>query len=349
MIVRAGICWYRVSKCGYYESTRVPRAKFGGLLQVLTDLSQWSQGKQLVETQTFGAGAAEGEAEQLPIYLLDIHGAGDNWLLTLWNQTPSTEGKVASISTDSLVGRADVVMNDLAPNTVPGFATYFYFVPSLSAVAAVRFQHMAYGHTGMKNYMSGFVRQFTRYVRWSDVPNNDGSLEILGYAATMANQPEDLTPYFRSELIKLAGERELLIQRARDVRKIVRKSELNNGRRPDRALWQRLLLRAGMTAAPETPTAVRLEYELPARFEPDEMRALQDRWDLENANMEAWDDVGFVLKGEQTPYWLSKSVARGTHVLDVERESLELVSPTSLLRQLTAHRAEFTASIHLSE
>ncbi|NIC42179.1 hypothetical protein [Aquabacterium sp. A08] len=318
-------------------------------MQVLTDLTQWSQGKQLVETQTFGANAAEGQAEQLPVYLLDIRGEGDNWLLTLWNQTPATEGKVASISTNSVVGRAGVVMNELAPNTVPGFATYFYFIPSLSAVAAVRFQHLAFGHVGMKNFMSGFIRQFTRYVQWSDTPNQDGSLEILGYAMTMSNQPENLIPYFNSELMKQAGERDLLIQRARDIRKVVRKTELNNGRRPDRALWQRLLQRAGMTAAPEIPAAVRVEYELPAKFEPDEMKALQDRWDIDNANMEDWDDVGFVLKGEQTPHWLSKSVARGTHDLDVERESLELVNPASLLQQLTAHRTALTAMIHVDQ
>lgn len=342
---RAGFCWYRVGKCGYYASQRARQAEFGALPQVLADLQQWSQNKQLTETQTFGAVVAEGEAEQLPVYLLDIRGGRDDWLLTLWNQTPSTRGMVASIPTSAVVGNVDVVMNELAPNTIPGYATYFYFVPSLSAFAAVRFQHMVFGHAGMKHYMSGFVRQFTRHVRWSDAPNAEGALEILGYAAAAGDEPQAFTPYFRSEVMKQGGERELLVQRAREVRKIIRKAELNNGRRQDLDLWQRLLRRAGMAEAPEAPAAVRLEYELPARFEPEQMRELQERWDIESADMEEWDDIGFKLQGEQTPYWLSKSVARGTHELDIVRDNDEVVNAQSLLEQLMAQRAIITAPI----
>lgn len=343
---RAGVCWYRLRKCGYYNSQRAPQAQFGDLSQVLADLQQWGQNKQLTETQTFGPTAAESEAEQLPVYLLDIRGGQDDWLLTLWNQTPSTQGQVASIPTDAVVGQAGVVMNGLAPNTIPGYATYFYFVPSLAAVAAVRFQHMIFGHAGMKHYMSGFVRQFTRHVRWSDTLTAEGALEILGYAAGPTDEPQDLVPYFKSEVMKQGGERDLLVQRALDVRKIIRKTVLNNGRRPDLALWQRLLRRAGMADAPEAPPSVRLEYEMPARFEPEAMHALQERWDAQSAEMEDWEDVGFILQGEQTPYWLSKSVARGTFDIDVERDNLEVVNPESLLSQLRAHRAAITSSIH---
>lgn len=343
---RAGFCWYRLGKCGYYRTQRAPQPVFGDLLQVLTDLQRWGRNKQLAETQTFSVTVAEGEAEQLPVYLLDIRGGQDDWLLTLWNQTPSTQGKVASIPTNAVVGNADVVMNELAPNTVPGYATYFYFVPSLSAVAAVRFQHMVFGHAGMRHYMSGFVRIGTRYVRWSDAPNADGALEILGYAATSADQIEDLIPYFKSEVMKQGGERDLLVQRASEVRKIIRKTELNNGRRQDIALWQKLLRRAGMAAAPEAPPSVRLEYELPVRFEPDEMRAFQDRWDIESAEMQDWEDVGFKLQGDSTPYWLSKSIARGIYELDIDRDNEEVVNPQSLLNQLRAKRAIITAVIH---
>jgi hypothetical protein len=94
-----------------------------------------------------------------------------------------------------------------------------------------------------------------------------------------------------------------------------------------------------------TPVA-RVQYEFPARFEPDEMRSLQAQWDAESAQMEDWDDVGFVLAGESTPYWLSKSVARGTLELDVERDNLEVVNSQSLLSELRRNRTSMTALIH---
>ena len=81
MSERAGICWYDIQKCGYFNNQRTSQAQFGGLSQVLNDLQQWSQTKQLAETQTFGAVVAEGDTEQLPIYLLDIRGGQDDWLL----------------------------------------------------------------------------------------------------------------------------------------------------------------------------------------------------------------------------------------------------------------------------
>jgi hypothetical protein len=142
------------------------------------------------------------------------------------------------------------------------------------------------------------------------------------------------------------GERDLLIHRARDVRKVLNKTELNNGRQADRAFWQKLLERAKMSDPQAATPIARVQYELPARFEPEEMRSLQARWDAESAEMEEWDDVGFVLKGESTPYWLSKSVARGALELDVERDNLEVVNSQSLLSELRRNRTAITALIH---
>lgn len=341
----AGICWFRVRKCGYFRSSRSAQPEFGGLIGTLTDLLQWSQGKQLAETQTLGQDAGEGEAEQLPVYLLDVRGRRDNWLITLWNQTPAVEGQVASVRRDAVVGRADVVMNDLAPGTVPGFATYFYVVPSLNAVAGIRFQHLAFGHLGMRRYLSGFVRQYTRHVVWSDAPGPEGGLEILGYAESPNDEPGHLIPYFKSEILKQGGERELLVRRARDVRRVVRRSLLQSGRRPDRALWQNLLHRVGLADPPAAPPTVRLEYDMSVRLEPAEMRTLANQWDEESADAEDWEDIGFLLRGEQSPRWLSKSVARLKIDLEVARDSAEIVNPESLLAQLVRHRDAITGAI----
>lgn len=341
----AGICWYKVHKCGYYRTRRTPQPEFGDLSSTLSDLQRWSQGKQLAETQTIGQDAGEGEAEQLPVYLLDVRANRDNWLITLWNQTPAVEGQVASVRRDAVVGRADVVMNDLAPGTIPGFATYFYVVPSINAVAGIRFQHLAFGHLGMRRYLSGFVRQYSRHVVWSEDPGPEGGLEILGYARAPEDEPLHLSPYFKSAILKQGGERELLVRRARDVRRVVRRSLLQAGRRPDRALWQNLLQRVGLAEPPAAPPAVKLEYEMSVRLEPAEMRELADQWDDEAAEAEDWEDIGFILRGEQTPHWLSKSVARLKIDLDIERDSAEIVNPESLLAQLVRHRRDITGAI----
>ena len=51
-----------------------------------------------------------------------------------------------------------------------------------------------------------------------------------------------------------------------------------------------------------------------------------------------WDDIGFTLKGEQVPRWLSNSLARDQFDLDVKRIDEEIVDATSLLEKLTEKR-----------
>lgn len=267
MIEQASVCWYRVGKCGYFRSSRANAPEFGSLPQAVADLAAWSVGKQLPQTQTFDPAVTGEDDAQLPVYLLDVRGAADNWLITLWNETPATEGQVASVPTNATVGETRVVMNPLAPDTIPGTASYFLVVPSLSAVAAIRFQHLSFGHAAFRRYMSGFMRLATRHVCWSDTPDADGNLELLGYSNAPTDDPQDLIPFFKSEVLKQGGEREQLLQRARDIRKIVRRSELQNGRRPDLQLWQQMLRKVGMAPPQEAPPAVKIQYEIYSRVE----------------------------------------------------------------------------------
>lgn len=51
-----------------------------------------------------------------------------------------------------------------------------------------------------------------------------------------------------------------------------------------------------------------------------------------------WDDIGFTLKGEQVPRWLSNSLARDQYKLDVKRIDDEIVDASSLLEKLTDKR-----------
>lgn len=347
MTERASVCWYRIQKCGYYSNPQTVTPEFGGLTQVLQDLSVWSDGKQLTQTLTFNADQSAHGDDQLPVYLLDIRGSDDNWLLKLWNQTPATDGQIASISNSAIVGSPGVVMNKLEPNTIPGITTYFYFVPSLGAVAAIRFQHRVFGHAPMKSYISGFLRQNSRHVCWSNAQGDDGHLKLLGYAAKPNDEPANFRPYFKSELMRLPGQHEQLILRARDVRKVVRRVGLQSGRRPDESLWQNLLLRAGLTAKHAAPEMVRLQYELSATLDPTEMVHLISQWEQDILKADDWEDVGFVFRGDPLTHWLSSSVARSEHDLDVKRDNVEVVNTQSLLDQLVRHRDAITSSCRI--
>ena len=343
MVEQANICWYRIQKCGYYKGPRAATPAFGNLPEVLEDILRWCPGKQLAQTLTFNPNDDDSEDEQLPVYLLDFRGAGDNWLLKLWNETPAIEGKVASIPQTAVVGGGGVVMNELAPDTIPGIATYFYFVPSMNAVAAIRFKHRVLGHASMRRYISGFVRQKGRHICWSNQPDESGNFEMLGYAANALQAPVNYFPQFRSEIMKLPGRREELVRSARDVKRAVRRIELKSGRRPDRSFWQKLMENTGLSAPRVAPDTVRVQYELSTTMDPTSMDNLIAEWEEARGDHDGWEDIGFVFRGEQTPQWISRSIARGTIPLDVEWENEEVVSTQSLLNQLISHRDAITA------
>lgn len=334
MIEKAHVCWYRIRRCGYYAKRGDPVAAFGELTQTLADMQRWGRGKQLGHTVTFQA-----SEDSLPIYLLDLQGDNDAWVLTLWNETATTDGQVPSVFATSSVGSAQVVMNDVKQGTIPGFATYFFFVPSLSAVAAVRFQHLAYGHLGMRKYIDSYLKRCSSHVVFGPDPEGgaDADVAITGYTERPGDELRQLHPTFKSDLATLPGRFDLLVSRSRDIVKVRRREVLNLKDQTQRDWWQRMLGRTGLSDHKVRAQSVRVQYDLNQMddtFERDELRSYIDQWEA-GAQNDEWNDVGFVLKGDSNhTHWLSHSVARGELSCDITRDSAEVVNAASLLREL---------------
>jgi hypothetical protein len=93
----------------------------------------------------------------LPVLCADIRTNPDtnDCLLTTWNVTPHAGDQIASIQGNSVVGNPVVVMNNLPAGGIPGFATYFWFIPAQSVLATVRFHHTHNGHQGLDMYLNG--------------------------------------------------------------------------------------------------------------------------------------------------------------------------------------------------
>lgn len=103
----ANITFYQINQCGYFaHGEDVPA--FGNTPSLLKEVAEWSKGKTLIETKL-----NEPVGDVLPTYLFDIQEFGGAWLLTIWNEVPSTKQNVASVMATSAVGKADVVMNEI--------------------------------------------------------------------------------------------------------------------------------------------------------------------------------------------------------------------------------------------
>ena len=150
MSEEAAIQFYKVTRCGYYGDYSSKR-EFGDLQGTLSTLREWTKRDkmQLRRTKIF---EPEEGSNIRPTYCYDIQydGGSGNHLLTTWNQTPTSEGQYASVEAEARVGEADVTLTGVPDGTIPGYATYFWFVPENAILATVQFQHrVANGKPGL--------------------------------------------------------------------------------------------------------------------------------------------------------------------------------------------------------
>lgn len=326
----AKVTLLKIKSCGYFK-WGTPGPEFGDLVGTLRDLARWGDGKQLSHTKTY-----DGDESKLPAYLVNVHQRQGDWLLTLWNEIESTDGAVASIDGNGRVGDADVTMNEFEAGAIPGFATYFWFMPNEGLISTVRFQHNSAGHYQMNKYVQGFMAKFSSHVVLSDEAGDDGETKILGYRAGPAAELTKLYPRFKSELLRKAGPIDFLLERADRIRKVTKKATLTLTDRPKRMLWQRMLDQLHLTAPDARPHEVKVNYSVDVDgLTQVALRGIVTEWAEEDQEE---NNYGFDLRGETNTYWLDHSFVKDALWLDIQRKDAEIVMPESLLRALQAQK-----------
>lgn len=113
------IKFFEVEKCGYY-SRGATTAEFGGLADMLSDIASWVDGKSLSETATYEPSEEQdGNLLRTFCYGIQTLQNGDT-LLTTWNETPTTEGAVASVQLSGQVNAAEVSTSPVRRGYVTG-------------------------------------------------------------------------------------------------------------------------------------------------------------------------------------------------------------------------------------
>lgn len=331
----ASITFYSITQCGFY-SWGGDTPLFGTTSQLLTEIEAWSKGKELQQTKLY-----EPKGDLLPVYLLDITQHGNDWLVTIWNQVPSTEKGVASVMGSSKVGDANVVMNQVAKGSIPGFATYFWFLPNTEVFASVRFRHLITAQKAMQEYMESFLEFASSHavLERQEGPHIDAIL--MGYKEDPAGSEQPslkIYPKFRAELVKKPGKHEHILKNIEQISRVERSMQLRLDKKEDLSMFQAILRFTNMHNPVNPPKQMRFNYRLATGVTKDEVQAIIDSW---NAGAEKqWDDYGFVFRGSNSIHWLSHSLAREDVDLNIERTNDEVVEPVSLLEALHANKTD---------
>jgi len=330
----AKVTFYNIERCGLYEfGEDIP--SLGELSKFLNQLQVWvkKNGKSLDETCTYAVEESE-DVDRTFCYDLVNNGITGDFLLTTWNETPSYEGKVAAVKAKSKVGNAKVEFTKLPKDSIPGYATYFWFIPSRGVFASIRFQHRLNGKKNLDKYFKEFISKFSDYVVLSE--KGDADFNIIGYSENDDDAPMNLHPYFKTSIVRKPGQIEYILSQKNNIRKITRHNRLIPKLEESQELWQKALKSLGLKKKKNLDTEVKFSYEFNFSPTEDDLKEMIDEWKKHHDSK--WDDIGFTLKGEQVPRWLSNSLARDQYELDVKRIDDEIVDASSLLEKLTDKR-----------
>lgn len=330
----AKVTFYDVERCGLYNFDS-DESELGKLSDYLQQLMDWSKkgGKPLEETCTYAIAESE-DVDRTFCYDIVKNASTGDFLLTTWNETPSYAGKVAAVKGSAKVGDAKVEFTALPKDTIPGYATYFWFVPSKSVFATVRFQHRLNGKKNLDKYFKEFISKFSDYAVWSE--EGDADINIVGYSDSSDGELQHLHPYYRASMVRKPGQISFIKSQSKKIRKIVRHNRLTPNLQVNQDLWQKALLGLGLKKQKKLDSNVNFSYEFSYTPTEQEVEEMVSEW--EKSHDSKWDDIGFLLRGEQAPRWLSNSVARSEFELKVKRLDEEIVEAKSLLKALSDDR-----------
>ena len=225
MIETVKIQFYKITRCGYYRYGS-DEPEFGDISDILDQLMDWVTAghKTLAETCTYELDAGE-DSHRAFCFDIRKNQRTDDVVLVTWNETPTNEGRVVTVNGQQPVGDAEVSFTNLPEGSIPGYATYFWFVPDQNVFAALRFHHtLLVGRANLERYLREYCAKFTSYVV---VEEEDDGAEILGYAEG-DGEPENLRPNFKSCVYRKPGQVDFIRRNVGSITKVTRKNKVRS-------------------------------------------------------------------------------------------------------------------------
>lgn len=310
--MQARITFYKINRCGLYTRSRNGTAlqpKFLGTKELLADLSQWAIGKTLAHTDVFKNSQNQGFCT----YLADIKSSTHSTILVVWNQVPYTDAGVLSLPNNSTVGsiqQADA--NSIMADSIPGYPTYFWFIPSLNVFATICFSTIVNGRAAMESYIKQFMKLYSQHVV-KELDQQTNTLVVKGYSKDPTDPQETVfkyPPVFSSHLYPLPQGLDVLKNKAPEIKKITKKATAEYRTKISKSLFQKAL--GAFKGIRRNPMAsdvftVKTEISMPNGLTAREVQTLYDEWTNDVGSLHSLD-YGFVIDNEQ--FWFSHALAK---------------------------------------
>lgn len=341
----ASIRFYDVKHCGLFK-TRARRSTLGSFSEILHNIYNWAgeAGRLVLNTCSYEV-SEDFDQEFLETYLVSAqkHNDTGDYLFCFWNRTHISGDSVYALDAGARltnVSEQAFHQGDLPESSIPGYATYFWFIPSKSVMATITFGNPRSGMNAFSYWLESFFRTESRFAVFNKKD------QFVGYRSSDGTIHNDLEPRFTRSLYRNPSKRQLILSNCHHIRGVVRRIKLERGQIADKGLIDSLKDRAGILTKTEVHEHdVSLKYEFsytPTKVEVQEMFSSYEA----SASKSNWEDVGFIFTdnnefGAEKTEWLSKSFAKIKITVDVEWILVgQLVKAGVLLEALQTSRIE---------
>ncbi len=324
MLTTATLKMYDIEKCGYYErGSTTPR--LSNFQETLSHLTSWAKdGRELVNTTCYQADNAK---DQFNTYFLDFHEKkeGSDSLLILWNESINDDGVIYGLNQLLKPGQATTMEETSFGDKliIPGFPSYFWFVPDQNSIVSVKFNHSSMGILNFKNYIKGYLKTQSPYkIKIDD--------QITGYGEIGVEPkiPLKVKPQFYMKLKKNKNVIEKLHEERKNIKYFIRKEVLGRSKKDQRGLIEKVFSGFLNEPKPQFKENVISEFKLeysPNKKELDEI--------INSYTDEDHLDIGFELQN-RSRIMLDGTACKFTVNLSIPRKINQIFNPELLLNEL---------------
>jgi hypothetical protein len=333
MATIAKVTAYDIRKCGYYLYG-AERPSFGFSGDILAQLVHWVNGKTLRDTKLADTEEQDGVVSTYCLGITKARGH-DDYILATWNETPTYQGQVASVQGSALVGNVAVSVSELPAGGIPGFPSYFYFIPERNMFFSVRFDGQTQnGQKSMARYLGDYLKCGTSYVITEDGEND---IQVIGYGENGDNELEKVRPMFRAYPARKPGRIQWLRNHVAGIRKMVRSQELRVMVPSERTFYNSLMRYCGVAQPTPPDSEIRIGLDLDVELSAEEFDAVVDAYMASDNDSE---NVGFKMRGANDVHWLRSELVKAEISLDVALQEGWMVNLPRLAAAIVRQRAE---------
>jgi hypothetical protein len=329
----AKIKFFDIKKCGYFlRGGDAP--EFGGITDTLIKLAAWANdGREIINTTCY---EPDPDNDIRNTYFCGWHRNevnGDS-VLILWNEVANDNGVIYGMSPMQKPG-ATAMLSTGFGNTpaIPGFPSYFWFIPSENVFATVSFTHSVQEKGNLDNYLNGFLSNKAPYRVM------DGEGTVIGFSQN--GQATENSSRTHSKFYAIGRKQEELeaelLTNLHKIRRIIKRESLSYTVEDDRLTLERVF--SGLLG--NTPTFTqprRITHEL--QFAPTEQQLRQIINNFSDLNAaSSIKNAGFIYNDGKRIMLKGASVAFSAELI-VHRDENQIIPPQSLLNSLTQQRQD---------